>query len=209
MSLSLTVIIVIITAAVSILAFNDEKWFAKFQLNPYQVTKRKEWYRVVTHGFLHADWVHLAVNMLVLYSFGRGIEQIFHYYTGIFNAPNLIFIFLYLSAIIISSLTTVKKYKDDPGYNSVGASGAVSAFVFAYIFFDPWQKLYLFAVLPIPGIVFGVLYLIYSQYMSKKNLDNVNHDAHFIGAVYGFLFPMIFKPSLISSFLHELTSFNF
>ena len=106
--------------------------------------------------------------------------------------------------MILATVTSIKNHKDDPWYNSVGASGAVSAVVFTSIFFQPLAKLYFYAVIPIPGIVFGVLYLAYSQYMSKRKNDNINHDAHFIGAVFGFLFPLILEPKLINVFLGQL-----
>jgi membrane associated rhomboid family serine protease len=147
--------------------------------------------------------------MLVLYSFGTYIEEYFAHLdnAGYLNNPALYYIILYIGGIIISSLTTLKKHKDDPYYNSVGASGAVSAVLFTSIFFAPWQKLLLYAVIPIPGILLGVAYLVYSQYMSKKGRDNVNHDAHFIGAIYGFIFPVIIDFRLVSHFINALTNF--
>jgi membrane associated rhomboid family serine protease len=202
----MTLIFVIITSAISVLAFSNEQIFSKLQFNPYQVYHRKEYYRLLTHGFIHADWVHLFVNMLVLYSFGTVVEGYFQQLEteGLMHFANAWFTFMYLSAIVVSSLTTLKKYKDNILYNSVGASGGVSAVLFCSIFFAPYNKISLYAVLPIPGIVFGVLYLIYSQYMNKKNIDNVNHDAHFIGAVYGFLFPLLIKLNLVYFFINQL-----
>jgi len=205
----MTIAIIIITSAISILAFNNHNLFSKLQLNPYQTFHQKQWYRLLTHGFLHADWLHLIINMLVLYSFGTYIEDYFAHLknAGYLNNPTLYYIFLYIGGVFISSLTTLKKHKDDPYYNSVGASGAVSAILFTSIFFAPWQKLLLYAVIPIPGILLGVAYLVYSQYMSKKGKDNVNHDAHFIGAIYGFLFPIIIDFRLVAHFIHSLTNF--
>ena len=92
---------------------------------------------------------------------------------------------------------------------SVGASGAVSAVLFTAIFMSPWQRIYLFAAIPIPGIVFGVLYLIYCQYMARRGGDRVNHGAHFYGAVYGFLFPVFIDPGLANHFLDQVTRVNF
>lgn len=204
--MSVTLILIIAISLVSVIGFNNQSVFMKLQLNPYQVYHRKQWYRLVSHAFLHADWIHLLINMLVLYSFGQGIEYIFRYYNNIFIAPQLFFLILFFSAVIIASLGTLRKYKDEPFYNSVGASGGVSAMIFAFIFFEPWQKLYLFAIIPIPGIIFAFLYLAYSNYMSRKGSDNINHDAHFIGAVFGFLFPVILKPGLIKVFIDKLTN---
>ena len=205
----MTILLIVITSIISILAFNRRELFDKLQLNPYAVWHKKEWYRIISHGFLHADWVHLFINMFVLFSFGSSVENIFKQLAteGIIKSPVLSYVLLYFVSMIFATLTTIKKQKDNYWYNSVGASGAVSAIVFASIFFQPLAKLYFYAVIPIPGIVFGVLYLGYSHYMSRRGGDNINHDAHFIGAVFGFLFPIILEPKLIYIFLGQL--FNF
>ena len=205
----MTILLIVITSIISIAAFNRRELFDKLQLNPYAVWHKKEWYRIISHGFLHADWVHLFINMFVLFSFGSSVENIFKQLAveGIIKSPVLSYVLLYFVSMIFATLTTIKKQKDNHWYNSVGASGAVSAIVFASIFFQPLAKLYFYAVIPIPGIVFGVLYLGYSHYMSRRGGDNINHDAHFIGAVFGFLFPIILEPKLIYIFLGQL--FNF
>jgi membrane associated rhomboid family serine protease len=205
----MTIFIIIVTSLISIVAFGNKELFEKLLLNPYKVYHKKEWYRLISHGFLHADWVHLIVNMIVLLSFGSAVENIFKQLAahGIIQSPVLVFVLLYFISMIAATLTTVVKQKDNAWYNSVGASGAVSAVIFTSIFFQPLARLYLYAVIPIPGIVFGVLYLGYSHYMSKKGGDNINHDAHFIGAVVGFIFPLFIDPSLIHVFLNQL--FNF
>jgi membrane associated rhomboid family serine protease len=191
------------------MAFNQPEIFSRLQLNPYQVYHRKEWYRLITHGFVHVDWMHLLINMFVLYSFGSEVENVFQSlqeaeYIRYYQMWYTVF---YISAIVISSLLTVAKHRNDAFYNSVGASGAVSAVVFFYIFFAPYQKLLFFMIIPVPGILFGIAYLVYSQYMSRKSNDNINHDAHFVGAVYGFLFPMLIKFSLISYFIQQISNF--
>lgn len=111
---------------------------------------------------------------------------------------------MYLSAIVFSSSISLIKFKDNPMYNSVGASGAVSAVVFFMIFFDPWEKLYLYGLIGIPGIIFGVLYLVYAQYMSRRGGDNINHDAHILGAIFGFVFPLFIDLGLFNYFLSQL-----
>jgi len=205
----MTILIVVITSIISIIAFNSREIFDKLQLNSYEVYHRKQWYRVISHGFLHADWVHLFVNMFVLFSFGKSVENTFNQLQDIeiIKSPVLAFVLLYFGSMIFATVTTIAKHKDNHYYNSVGASGAVSAIVFTSIFFQPLANLYFYAVIPIPGIVFGVLYLGYSHYMSRKGKDNINHDAHFIGAVFGFLFPLLLDPKLIHVFLGQL--FNF
>ena len=201
----MTIFFIIITCLVSILAFYNREIFAKLQFNPYQVYHRKEYFRMLSHGFIHADWMHLFVNMFVLYFFGRNVESYFQQleFRGVIHFPNLFFTFLYLAAIVIASLTTLYKYRDNIMYNSVGASGGVAAILFCSIFSNPYNTVYVYFI-PMPGIIFGILYLVYSQYMSKKNVDNVNHDAHFIGAVFGFIFPVIIKFSLIHDFIDQL-----
>lgn len=179
------------------------------QFNPYRVYHRKEFYRLVSHGLLHADWVHLFINMIVLLSFGTAVERYFMRLEAMsmLRFPVAGFLLLYGGGVAVSTLTTLRKHKSNQWYNAVGASGGVSAVIFTSIFFAPWQNLLLYAVIPIPGILFGVLYLAYSHYMSKKASDNINHDAHFIGAVYGFIFPLLIDLSLINTFLEQLFSF--
>ncbi|NOZ45416.1 MAG: rhomboid family intramembrane serine protease [Chlorobi bacterium] len=200
----MTLFIIILTSFVSITAFSRKEIFNKFQLNPYQIYHKKQYFRVISHGFLHADWLHLIINMIVLYSFGTAVENYFQYY---FSYPLFYFIIFYLLAIIISSLVSVFKHKNNYYYNAVGASGAVSAIVFASIFFNPWQKVYFYGIIGLPGIILGVLYLLYSYYMGKKSKDNINHDAHFIGAIFGFIFPMLLDHNLYKIFTSQIFHF--
>lgn len=198
----MTIVIIIITSLVSILAFSQHDIMSRLQFNAYQVVHRKEYFRVFTHAFLHANWEHLIINMIVLWSFGTAVE---HYYYMYFGSNGMIFyLVLYFGAIFFSSLGGLIKQKNNYYYNAVGASGAVSAVVFSAIFFAPWNKIYFFGLLPIPGVVFAVLYLVYSYQMSKKNVDNVGHDAHFLGAIFGFILPIIIRPSLFIDFINNL-----
>jgi membrane associated rhomboid family serine protease len=202
----MTYIIIVFTIIVSIAAFRSSEAFSKFQFNAYQIYHRREWYRLLSHGFLHANWIHLIVNMLVLFIFGPVVEQYFKYYLSpeVLKFYRFIFLLFYLLAIVLSSLLSLYKQRNNVWYNSVGASGAVSAIIFSYIFFNPWKMLYLYGILPIPGIILGAVYLIYSHYMSKRNIDNINHDAHFIGAVFGLIFPIILDYRLLGNFISEL-----
>jgi Uncharacterized membrane protein (homolog of Drosophila rhomboid) len=202
----ITIIIVAVTSAISMVAFNNQLVFSKLQFNPYQVYHRKEYYRLLSHGFIHADWTHLIVNMFVLYSFGMAVEKWFVRLESerLMRHAEVWFVAMYLVSIVVSSLTTLKKQKDNVYYNAVGASGAVSAVLFCSIFFSPFSTIGLYLVIPMPAIVFGVLYLVYSQYMSRKNTDNVNHDAHFVGAVFGFIFPLLINVKFIYIFIEQL-----
>ena len=201
----MTLTIVIITALISVLCFYNDSLMSRLMFNPYQVYHRKELWRLVTHGFLHADWVHLIVNMIVLYSFGRNVEAWIYQLKNedYINSPVLTYILLYFGGIIISTLITLFRYRNNYNYNSVGASGAVSSVVFTSIFFSPMDKIYFFGAIPIPGIIFAILYLVYSSYMGRRGKDNINHEAHFAGAIYGFIFPVLIDFDLVSHFLNE------
>ncbi|MFO8021623.1 MAG: rhomboid family intramembrane serine protease [Perlabentimonas sp.] len=202
----MTFIIIAATALVSLLAFSNSRLMSKLLMSPYLIMRQKEWYRLITHAFVHADYIHLFINMIVLLSFGLAVENMFEELSNndIIGSPTLHFLILYFGGIVISSLTTLRKHKDNYYYRSVGASGAVSAVVFTSIFFSPLSNLYLMGIIPIPAIVFGIGYLIYSHYMGKKSSDNINHDAHFVGAVFGFIYPLLIDPKLYKVFLNGL-----
>ncbi len=197
----MTLVFIALTAGFSILAFNRSEVLYKYQFNAYQIIHRKQYLRLLLHGFLHANWTHLLVNMLVLYSFGRSLEMYFQHIFG--KMAPVYFSLLYICAILISPLYSLIKNRDNYLYNAVGASGAVSAIVFASIFFNPWNKIYFFGLVPIPGILFALLYLVYSWQMSRKEGDNIAHDAHFFGALFGFIFPVILNPRLFSYFIEQ------
>ncbi len=201
----ITWFIIGVTVLVSYIAFQNAGLMAKLQFNAAQIVQRKEYYRLVTHAFIHANWGHLIVNMLVLYFFGPAIENYLGYYFG--NRATAYFLMLYFGGILASNIWSLIKHKNNYYYNAVGASGAVSAVLFTFIFFDPLEKLLLFAILPIPGILFAAGYLIYSYQMSKRKNDNVAHDAHFLGALFGFIFPILLKPNLLDQFIDKLFSF--
>jgi membrane associated rhomboid family serine protease len=198
----MTIILIAITVAVSYAAFNNAKLMDMLQFNASKIVHKKEYHRLITHAFVHANWEHLFVNMIVLFSFGRAIEAYFKYNFG--DRHIIYFFLLYFGGILASNIYALFKHHKNYFYNSVGASGAVSAVLFAAIFFDPWNKIYFFGILPIPGIVFAGLYLVYSYQMSTKQKDNVAHDAHFLGALYGFVFPVLLNPQLFSVFLDKL-----
>lgn len=198
----MTLYILIATVIFSIVAFNKPELTNRFILHPYSVQHKKEWYRMLTSGFLHADWFHLLVNMFVLFSFGGIVNTYYKYFFGYLG--NLHFVTMYLTAIFAANASTFYKYKDVYGYKSLGASGAVSAVVFASILFQPLTKIYLYGIIGIPGIVAGVLYLAYSHYAAKKQSDQINHEAHFYGAVYGIIYTILFKPEVLKFFIVRL-----
>ncbi|MBB2146385.1 rhomboid family intramembrane serine protease [Pedobacter sp. LMG 31464] len=188
-------IIFIFTLITSIYAFNDHQLYGKFMLHPYTVSKGKKLYTFITSGLIHADWTHLLFNMFTFYFFAFKLERLIgHWQFGL----------LYFLSLILSDIPTVIKHKDHFWYNSLGASGAISAVLFSYIMFDP-TTLLLVMFIPMPAILFAVLYLYYSWYMSKKGQDNIGHDAHFFGALTGLLFTLIFVPGIIPNFIEKLT----
>ncbi len=202
--MTVTIVIILVTVAVTILAFNNHELFRRLAFNAYDIKHFKNSYRFVSYALIHADWIHLLINMMVLYSFGRVVETYYGFYFG--NKAILYYLLLYIGSTAISTLPSYGKHKDDYTYTAVGASGAVSAVVFASIIFDPMSKIYLFLIpIGIPAIIFGVLYLAYSWYMGKKNIDNVGHDVHFWGAIFGFVFTIVLKPSLLNNLFYMLT----
>ena len=198
----ITWFIIGITVVVSYLAFQNPNLMEKLQFNAARVVHQKQYYRLISHAFVHAGWTHLFVNMLVLYFFGKPVETFFSYFFG--KKSVVFFLILYFGGILVSNLSALMKHKDNYYYNAVGASGAVSAVLFTFIFLNPWEKLYFFGLIPIPGILFAAGYLLYSWYMSKQENDHIAHDAHFLGALFGFIFPILLKPSLFRSFIDQL-----
>lgn len=200
--MSITLIIILITAAISIPAFKNRNLFYKMDFAPYVIDQKKEWYRFITHAFLHGDWMHLIFNMLVLYFFGDTTQAYFIAYLG--SKGIFYFIMLYVGGICFAVLPTYKKHRKDPSYHSIGASGAVSAVLFSSVIFSPSASICLWGVLCFPGIVWAILYLVYSFYESKQSRDLTNHDAHFWGAIYGVLFTFILVPQSFSSFFNQI-----
>ena len=204
MTLSVTLIIVIITCMVSIPAFTNRQLFDQFKHHPYTEKREKQYYRWLTSGFLHGSWMHLGFNMYVLYGFGGIVEN---YYQGIFGNTqgSVLFLVMYLLTIVLADTPTYFKHQDNPRYSAIGASGGVSGVLFAFILLDPWNSIqFIFVPIPIPAIVFGILYLFYESWAAKKARDNIGHDAHFWGAIAGFLITIVFRPSIFTDFLTEL-----
>jgi len=199
----ITYIIIIITASVSIPAFSNQELFARMRFNPYIIKETKQWYRFFSYGLLHANWAHLLMNMFVLYSFGEQVEYFMKLYFGL--KGNLYYALLYVGAIIISVVPSFEKHKNDSWYNAVGASGAVSAVVFSSIIFWPTSKImFLLLPIPIPATVFGILYLAYSAYMAKRGTDNIGHDAHFWGAMYGVIITLMLNFNIGIHFVEQI-----
>jgi len=200
-----TIALIIANVALSLIAFSNRDVMSKTIMWPYGVKRKNQYYRFITSGFIHADYMHLIFNMFTFFFFGRNLEIYFNYYQ---LGGSISFLALYLIALIISDIPTYLKQKDNPDYLCLGASGAVSAVVFASIVFSPWSSIYIYGAIKISAAVYAVLFLVYCIYMSKKGGGHINHDAHLWGSLFGLAFTlaliMAIQPALFAGIVNEL-----
>ncbi len=200
-----TIALIAINIIVSLIAMNNQDVLSKTIMWPYGVKRHNQFYRFITSGFIHADYMHLFFNMFTLFFFGQVVEISFSVY-GI--GGNIAYLALYFLGLIASDLPTYFKQKDNYNYHCLGASGAVSAVVFAAVVFDPWSSIYLYGALKISALLYAVLYIVYCVAMSKKSGDNVNHDAHLWGSLFGLGFTIALiaamQPVLFEYILEQL-----
>jgi membrane associated rhomboid family serine protease len=206
MDLTVTLFIIILTSGISLFTMQQPHVLHKFMMNPYMITNRNQYYRLITSGFIHKDFMHLFFNMFSFYFFGSQLEYIFEYIFG--ELGTVYFILLYILAIIISDLPTLLKHRNNYAYNSLGASGAVSAVIFACILFQPLQDICLYAVFCLPGFILGIVYVIYSYYSAKKSGDGINHDAHLYGALFGIVFCLVLYPNSLFIFIEQISEWQ-
>lgn len=199
----ITLLIIAITVVVSLVALNTPRVMDRLILWPPAIDRRKQYDRLVAYGLVHADFMHLFFNMFTLYFFGRQVEG---WMASV--APGWVYPLFYVSALVVSILPTYMQNQKNPNYRSLGASGAVSAVLFAFIVLAPWARIMVF-VIPMPAIVFAVLYVAYSIWMDKQGSDNVNHGAHLAGAAYGVLFVILLRPEVLSGFIERLAHPSF
>ena len=200
----ITLIIIIITVAVSLLCFSRQEAFNGLKFSAYGVWHRRQWHRMLSYGLVHGGWGHLLFNMITFYCFGRIVEQYFSAAFGTTSGP-ILYVVLYVTAVAVSTVGDLIKFRDDPSYSAVGASGAVSAILFAAILFEPKMGIYIYLIpIPVPAYIFAPVYLIYCIVMARKNVDNIGHSAHFWGAVYGLVFPLLLRPDIFTHFLNQL-----
>lgn len=199
MQISATGLIILITFITSIYTWENRNIFEKWLMSPFYIKKNKEYYRFITSGLVHSDYMHLIFNMLTLWFLGRIVEPIF---------GEVLFIILYVSGIVISDIPTYFKHKDNYAYRAVGASGGVSSVVFAAILFYPLVPLCLYFLICLPAFVLGLLYLFYSAYMARNSNDRFNHDAHLWGAIYGIVFSIVYAPSVIQHFITQIVNWK-
>lgn len=200
--MSITLILVIITSGISYYAFSNYSLMDKLILNPYKVTKRNEYYRFITSGFVHADFGHLIFNMLSLWFVGEGIESLFYHLFG--PSGSFYYLFLYIVGIIVSDIPTYLKNRTNSNYNSLGASGGVSAVLFAAILFAPTMTISLYFFIKMKAFIFGILFLGYSYYEARKGTSYVNHSAHMVGAIFGMLFMAVVYPAAVPGFFAQI-----
>jgi membrane associated rhomboid family serine protease len=196
----ITLTIIVLTCVISIIGFNRPKIIDDLIFWPPAISNRRQYYRFVTCGLIHADFMHLAFNMFTLYIFGRLIETEFSSELGL---PSFTYLILYVGALVVSGLPSYFKHRNDYNYRSLGASGAVCAVLFAFILLRPWTTILVF-VIPVPAIIYAFLFLGYSMYMSRKGGGFINHDAHFWGALFGIAFTIAVKPEVVNIFLEQL-----
>ncbi|MDD2327679.1 MAG: rhomboid family intramembrane serine protease [bacterium] len=204
----ITITIIVLTSIVSILAFRNNAMMERMIFYPPAV-RRGEWHRLLTYGLLHADYMHLLFNMFTLYFFATDIEQICKTQLGE-RMGALCFIILYLSAMLVSILPTYFKQKENRSYHGLGASGAVSAMIFAYMLINPMHFMgILFIPVMLPAFLFGIIFMLISISLDKKEQGGINHSAHITGGVYGFLYMIVLfyllaDIKLIESFFRQI-----
>ena len=201
--MNLTLIIVAVSCGISLLCFSNAALFNGLKHHPYIEQNRGQYYRWLTSGFVHGDFIHLFVNMFVLYEFGRTVENYFVQHFGS-TGGSLLFAFSYLLIVVMANIPTYFRHHKHYHFASVGASGGVSGIIFIFILLHPWAMLGLFAIIPIPAIIFGVLYLWYSTWASRKQNDMIDHEAHFYGAIAGILVAVVSRPEILSEFINNL-----
>lgn len=193
-------IIFAFTIVTSIYTFSNPQLYGKFMLHPYDVSRGRNVFTILTSGLIHKDWMHLLFNMMTFYFFGFGLEATL---ASLSSWGHLQFALIYILALILSDVTTIVKHRDNKSYYSLGASGAVCAVLFSAILFDPMMMLGIFMIIPMPAWLFGILFLFYCWWAAKQQANGINHDAHFYGAVVGIVLTIVFYPNILSYFISQ------
>ena len=202
--LNVNTLIIAFTVLVSISAFSNPNMLGKLAHAPYYEARNKEYYRWLTSGFLHGDYMHLLFNMLSLYFFGPLVEGFFVLKFGVIG--RFVYLLFYLIAIVAASYGTYLRERNNSYFHSIGASGAVSAIIFASILMYPLGDIYIYFAIPIKAFIFAGLYLWYCTYAARQNRDNIDHMAHFYGAIFGFTGILLFEPLLILNFFYQIVA---
>jgi len=197
-TITMTLVLVAITVAISIAGFNNLRVIESLIFSPLAVLRNRDWHRLVTYGFIHADGTHLLFNMVTLFFFGPQVEAALVPRIG--SAGYILF---YLAALVVSILPSMWRHRNDAKWLSLGASGAVTAVLFAFILLRPWAMIVVFVV-PMPAILYAVVYVAYTIWADRRQRDRVNHSAHLWGAAFGVLFMVALSPRIVPAFLDAL-----
>jgi membrane associated rhomboid family serine protease len=198
----ITFIILAATVLVSWRAFEQSALFEKLLHSPYRVKHNKQYYRLFSHMLVHADVMHLALNMFVFYSFGRVLESIFRATWGA-QQGGILFIALYVLGGVAATLPSMRKHGDNYGYNSVGASGGVSSLLMAYMILFPLNEIAFFFI-PMPAFIGVFVFFLLEHFMKRNVRSNIAHDAHIWGALFGIAFVALVVPSSIPRFISQV-----
>jgi membrane associated rhomboid family serine protease len=218
MSISITLIILGITGVVSFMAFNNQQLLSNMMLNPYSVKHRNQWYRIFSHIFVHADWMHLLFNAYTFWSFGSFMEKVFTnelYFAKFFPSMTywgetkgiLAYVLLYLTGGVMAALPALRKHSDNVNYNAVGASGAVSAVMMAFMIMFPTFEIAFFAFISMPAFVGAIVFLGLEHYLSRRGNTNIAHDAHIWGALFGAIFVGVLNPQFYVNFVVQVQDY--
>lgn len=193
-------VLIFINVVVSFIALSNEKLFHALMFQIEAVMKRGEYHRLITGGFLHADGNHLLFNMITLFFFGPALES------DMMLGRNG-FLIVYFTSLIMGNIWALIENIDRPEYAAVGASGAVSGVVVSFCLFAPFAMLLIFFILPVPAILFAVLYIAYSAWAVGRGGSNIGHEAHLGGAVTGLVATMLLEPGIVNRLISQLLSF--
>lgn len=203
--MAITLLLIVVTVAISITAFSRTELQLRWIFNPYLVSSKNQFYRFITSGFIHSDYVHLIFNMIALFFFGEAMEKEFNRFDYL---GKVLFLLLYIGGIIVSDLPTYFKHKHNPRYNTLGASGGVAAVLFGAILYKPLSSICIYGIICLPAFILGALYLIYSYYSGKNSIGKINHDAHLFGALFGIVFTVALNPPVIIGFFRQIKDFT-
>ncbi|KXX68088.1 rhomboid family intramembrane serine protease [Flammeovirga sp. SJP92] len=207
--MNLTLILIILNVGISYYAWQKPALLDKMMMQPYLVQKQNQWYRFVSSAFVHGSWMHLFFNMFTLLFFGSNIDRLFSQLLGNTTMGAFAYFGLFILGAIVADIPTFIKHKNNYHYRSLGASGGVSAVIFASIFYLPTNNICLWGVLCFPGFIWGAIYLIYTKYQTNNIDSNINHSAHLYGALFGIVYAIAIWPSSISNFIREIASWSF
>jgi membrane associated rhomboid family serine protease len=182
--------LIVVTVIISLIAFARESLWRYLALEPYRMAVTHQYHQIITSGFVHANMAHLIVNMMTLYFIGRALEE---------TVGGELFLVIYFVSLVTGSLYPFLKYRKTPEYVAIGASGAISGVLFSFCLFYPLEKIYIFFALPMPAILFAVLYVGYSIFSMRSRNDNIGHEAHLAGALGGVIVTLVAFPQVIAN----------